>query len=72
MSSRAQDVAGRPLTRDLQSVIDDGTKHAAAFAAMIVPSLFHDLARQAMDSLDAINHALVQRGPLPPFTVTSR
>jgi hypothetical protein len=38
MSSRAQDVAGRPLTRDLQSVIDDGTKHAAAFAAMIVPS----------------------------------
>ena len=58
MSSRAQDVAGRPLTRDLQSVIDDGTKHAAAFAAM--------------DSLDAINHALVQRGLLPPFTVTSR
>jgi len=113
------------LLTDLQSVIDGGTKHAAAFAAMtdsltglapaaflratrrdgadafedrlldvsdrsydmvvraldyefgqdpesIVPSLFHDLARQAMDSLDAINHALVQRGLLPPFTVTSR
>lgn len=57
MSSRAQDVAGRPLTRDLQSVTDDGTKHAAAFAAM---------------TEDAINHALVQRGLLPPFTVTSR
>ena len=57
MSSRAQDVAGWPLTRDLQSVIDDGTKHAAAFAAM---------------TEDAINHALVQRGLLPPFTVTSR
>jgi hypothetical protein len=57
MSSRAQDVAGRSLTRDLQSVIDDGTRHAAAFAAM---------------TEDAINHALVQRGLLPPFTVTSR
>ena len=57
MSSRAQDVAGRLLTRDLQSVIDDGTKHATAVAAM---------------TEDAINHALVQRGLLPPFTVTSR
>jgi hypothetical protein len=45
-------VAGRSLTRDLQSVIDDGTRHAAAFAAM---------------TEDAINHALVQRGLLPPF-----
>ena len=56
MSSRAQDVA-RPLTRDLQPVTDDDTKQAAAFAAM---------------TEDAINHALVQRGLLPPFTVTSR
>ena len=35
---------------------------------MIVP-----LFRPAMPRiLDAINHALVQRGLLPPFTVTSR
>lgn len=57
MSSRAQDVAGRLLTRNLQPVTDDDTKKAAAFAAM---------------TEDAINHALVQRGLLPPFTVTSR
>lgn len=61
MSSRAQDVVGQLLTRD--QVLAE-----LEFLAEVEHAL---VARQAMDALDAINHARVQRSLLPPFTATS-
>ena len=58
-------VPGIWLTLDVGRMRFDGE-----FLQRMAPAM--ERAFQAMDSLDAINQALVQRGLLPPFTVTSR